>query len=339
VTIDRFTGDPQSVVVDGQEFTIITEVFISPYLFGRGTRVYVVRDRHGLFHILKDSWILSTHPDSEIQHIKAISDAVQAADLSTRLQILCPRFVAGEDSVDNTEEARDLAAGMAPARIRRRIITGPIGDPITSFRSRVECLQALLDIVDQLKFLNENCGLVHGDVSMNNIVIVRFLPNILAASPAFSLPAAATQPLSQAVAIRPCTMNGLPFDVSSGGSIIDFDYTRAKNVLTTKTSGTMPYMAVDLMNPAKPVAHRLIHDIESICYILLHLVRFTTGPAGTGDGKIANSHRVAVWHHEHNTEIIKDLKNGDIVAIIEEPNQYITNYWAPITSHVIKLLK
>ena len=77
-----------------------------------------------------------------------------------------------------------------------------IGDPITSYRSRVECLQALVDVLDrecsklidhrssisdfcflELKFLNDKCGLVHGDVSLYNVTIVRFLHRILAASP------------------------------------------------------------------------------------------------------------------------------------------------------------
>ena len=56
VTISRFTSDPIAVVIDNQPFTIVWEIHSSPYIFGRGTRVYIVKDSLGHFHIFKDSW-------------------------------------------------------------------------------------------------------------------------------------------------------------------------------------------------------------------------------------------------------------------------------------------
>lgn len=149
VTFDRLTGNPISVTVDNQEFIVITEVYVSPLVFGRGTRVYIVRDQYGCFHILKDSWILSSNKSSEVQFIKRISTTVQTEALPQRSQVLCPRFVAGEEHIHDTDEARAILTVCSPARIHRRIVTGPIGDPITSYRSRVECLQAVLDVVDR----------------------------------------------------------------------------------------------------------------------------------------------------------------------------------------------
>ncbi len=58
VTIDRFSGNPLSVVVAGHTFTFVTEIFNSPYLFSRVTRVFIVKDENGGHHILKDSWML-----------------------------------------------------------------------------------------------------------------------------------------------------------------------------------------------------------------------------------------------------------------------------------------
>lgn len=150
ITIDRFTGKPQSVVVDNHKFTIITEIFASPFLFGRGTRVYIVKDNNGNFHILKDSWILATHKGSEIDHIKRINHMAQTTEgLGARFQVLSPRFVAGENHVDDTNEPRGLIPSTYSERIRRRVVTGPIGDPITSYHSRVEFLQALIDVADR----------------------------------------------------------------------------------------------------------------------------------------------------------------------------------------------
>ncbi len=99
------------------------------------------------FHVMKDSWILASHTGSEIKFLKRISDAVRNESLSERMQVLSPRFVAGEEHIHDTDETRQVLTSQGSARIHRRIITGPIGDPITAYRSRVECLQALVDIV------------------------------------------------------------------------------------------------------------------------------------------------------------------------------------------------
>jgi hypothetical protein len=150
VTINRLTGYPIEVLIDKQVFTIVQEIHSSPYLFGWGTRVYIVKDARGHFHIFKDSWIIATHESSEIDHIKKISSIANAeGSTDNRSRFLRPRFVAGENHVSNTSTPRGYAKILVPARIRRRIVTGPIGDPITSYRSRVECLQVFIDIVDR----------------------------------------------------------------------------------------------------------------------------------------------------------------------------------------------
>ena len=298
VSFDRLTGDPLSVIVEDQVFTIITKICISPYVFGRGTRVYLVRDIRGCFHILKDSWIRSSHSSSEIEFIKKIAEIVQSEHLGDRAQVLSPRFVAGDEHICDTDNFRHLLTALEPARIHRRIVTGPIGDPITSYRSRVECLQALVDVLDrecsklidhrssisdfcflELKFLNDKCGLVHGDVSLYNVTIVRFLRRILAASPPIqskqantdapqgstvdpnstsslsssTIPSAtqANDPLSLLFASlnanagsqqviweegEACPPTGLVYELASGGSLIDYDYTREKNKPDSTTS-------------------------------------------------------------------------------------------------------
>lgn len=155
VIVARDTGLPLGVHVDGQYFTIVKAIHISPILCGRGTRVYIVKDKYERFHILKDSWVLMTHAhqNSEIQHLKHISAKAKEkrasnSGTSFRSYLLQPRFVAGEEEVANTNTPRGYAWVNAYPRIRRRMVNGPIGDPITSYRSRAECLQALIDIAD-----------------------------------------------------------------------------------------------------------------------------------------------------------------------------------------------
>lgn len=150
-TIDRLTGDPIHVIVDNQKFIFITEIFNSPYLFGRGTRVFIVQsDNDGRYYILKDSWILASHNVSEADNIKMINKAAQSADVDPRLRKLLPQLIACDENAGSTALNRSLLLGACDnERRRRRLITGPIGDPITSYCSRVECLQAFIDITDR----------------------------------------------------------------------------------------------------------------------------------------------------------------------------------------------
>ena len=83
--------------------------------------------------------------------------------------------------------------------------------------------------------------------------------------------------------------------------------------------GTVPYMAVMLMKPRMPIAHRLDHDLESVCYVLLHLMRFSTGPVGARLGGTRKSRSVALWHHEESIKSIKDSKVVDLNKIAKHP--------------------
>lgn len=164
VEIDHFTGGPVRVRVDNQWFDVVKEIHISPVLCSRGTRVYIVKDSYGRYHILKDSWVLLSHAEenSEIEHLKHISTKSKenwdksAKDKTSsdsakalRSHLLQPRFVAGDENVADTNTPRHDGIWVeAYPRIRRRTVHGPIGDPITSYRSRVECLQAFIDVVD-----------------------------------------------------------------------------------------------------------------------------------------------------------------------------------------------
>jgi hypothetical protein len=126
----------------------------------------------------------------------------------------------------------------------------------------------------ELEFLHDKCGLVHGDISISNVVIVRFLPSILAASDAAMYQPSTTtgeqladappsesssgnSPTTTTVnpgienslsfgtednglrcweTVQPSTDTGFPHSLGSGGSVIDFDYSRPKHTISAKTS-------------------------------------------------------------------------------------------------------
>ena len=103
--------------------------------------------------------------------------------------------------------------------------------------------------------------------------------------------------------------------------------------------GTLPYMAVSLMKPRDPIVHRLDHDLESVCYVLLHLVRFSTGPVGARYGSARKSCRVALWQHEESIKSIKDSKVTNLIKIISHPQRYLSEYWRPMAPFIAQILK
>ncbi|KJA25405.1 hypothetical protein HYPSUDRAFT_134901 [Hypholoma sublateritium FD-334 SS-4] len=346
VIIDRVTGLPTDVRVENQLFSIVKELHVSPVLFGRGTRVYMVRDKvNGHYHICKDSWILLSHAkdNSEIEHLKLISKkAKENRAKSPRAYLLHPRFVAGDGAVYNSNSTRAYATVVTPARIRRRMIIGPIGDPLTSYRSRVKCLQVFIDVADELVFLRDECGLLHGDISIGNIVIVRFLPNIIAACEfALTTIGPSNDPL-----VNDNHLEAL----GSGGAVIDFDYARSiKGKDSVKASGTVPYMSIELSRylagdpEYTEFDHRIDHDVESLLLVFLHIVRFTCGPKGNLDQDIFINDKelnLTQWHHERKIEQIALHKCVDVLRLRSARTlaYLLPAYWKPIAPHIIKLI-
>ncbi len=121
----------------------------------------------------------------------------------------------------------------------------------------------LTNVLTELDFFANVCGIVHGDISINNIIIVRLLLGILAAdSNNESLPSQGTSnsdieggtspPAATAATTAgidmlnksesewsedPCTLeDGFPYPLPSGGAVIDFDYSREVNTPSLMTS-------------------------------------------------------------------------------------------------------
>jgi len=150
MTVDLLSGNVTKIKVKDQEFNVIKHVYSSLILFGRGTHVFLVQDKDGKSHILKDAWLLADHGISEIDILSTISDALKndPSINAQKYRSMHPRFVVGEEMGDSTNTQRGRLADMPPERLHRRVVTGPVGDPLTSFCSREEFVQVLLDCVD-----------------------------------------------------------------------------------------------------------------------------------------------------------------------------------------------
>lgn len=213
-----------------ETFRLIREIHRPSRLFSRATRVFVAQSTSSnRFYIYKDSWILASHQTSEIDQLLHIQQTLLSDPENVdRFRNICPQlYMAQELDEDMTSHRRGALINIPPVRVHRRIIMGPVGDPITSFRSRGEFIKAMIDVVDctfhvlliignlltlvpVLEFLNDKCGVVHGDISINNIVI-----NRVSSSGA---------------------NDALSGDVLPYGSPIDYDYSRKKDTVSRHAS-------------------------------------------------------------------------------------------------------
>lgn len=146
-----------STVPTTVEFDVIKLIHSSPILFGRGTKVWIVRDKQGAYFVLKDSWILAANAVSEIEFVKHIDNTIEEDPYGYLFKHSCPSYRMGQDCVTSTDSVRAMLTGRPPARHRRRMVTATIGDPITSFRSKREFVAAYIDLMNGmfLNFLDE----------------------------------------------------------------------------------------------------------------------------------------------------------------------------------------
>jgi hypothetical protein len=132
-----------------ETFLVVKEIHRPFTLHGRGTRVFIVKgESTGKFFILKDSWILASHEISEIKQLCKITAVVTENPDNKKLKRICPTIYMGQDLGDRTNRRRGAIPNIPSARIHRRIVSGPVGDPITTFRSRKEFIKVMIDIIE-----------------------------------------------------------------------------------------------------------------------------------------------------------------------------------------------
>ncbi|KJA15159.1 hypothetical protein HYPSUDRAFT_208087 [Hypholoma sublateritium FD-334 SS-4] len=171
-TLKSTDANKPSTTVVRRTYDIVKLIHRSPILFGRGTRVWIVKDEEGQFLVLKDSWIHEASTTSEITLLQKINKAINDETTGYLFKNNLPSFVSGQECVCSTDTVRGLLTNKPAKRHRRRIVMRIIGDHVTSFRSKTEFVAVFLDLVNTLEFLSGKVKVIHGDISINNAALL-----------------------------------------------------------------------------------------------------------------------------------------------------------------------
>ena len=138
------TGHVKSISVNKHWYSVVYLIYSLQSMVGRGTTVWLV-SRLGEYYILKDSWIQDSRVESEITFLEKLKD-------DPNLKNRVPNLIEGEDiqiggAVDSTGRYREHIGGMHDSRGHRRLVMTPIGKQVTTFASKSEFINAIIDIV------------------------------------------------------------------------------------------------------------------------------------------------------------------------------------------------
>lgn len=158
--VNKYTGLVTHIIVFGQTptsggqpikriFEVVQPISATPQLSGRATRVWVVR-RLGSLYVLKDSWPLKHKPFSEIRHLMKINQTIMKDEaMREKMKHIYPVFIIGQEFMEHDTSVFRVVFGLlsVSARVHRRTVTEPIGDPLTSFNTKFQFCSVLYDVV------------------------------------------------------------------------------------------------------------------------------------------------------------------------------------------------
>jgi len=138
--INPLNGHIITVECENRRFQVLKRIHALPKLFGRGTQVWIVTHNSN-WYIMKDSWVREDR-DNEVGHLRRM-------ETHEELKGRVPTLICGGDVIIN--ELKDSTQRYRMARhthrIHHRVITSPIGEPITSFRTKKEFIRVLISII------------------------------------------------------------------------------------------------------------------------------------------------------------------------------------------------
>ncbi|KAJ2472256.1 hypothetical protein IWW56_006184, partial [Coemansia sp. RSA 2131] len=235
--------------------------------------------------LIKDSWAQATGPGSdvvcdEVAYLREIRDAL--AD-DRALDGTYPRLEAGGvvqikyagGVVDDTtqlilEDIHENTHAKVPARIHRRIVMSPVGNPLQRVESADELIVVVGDVMAAHSAIAKRCGLLHRDLSVNNIMFHR--------------------------------------DANGGvrGMLIDFDNAcRITDMQTAEwqdRTGMLPFMSIGDLEQSD-VERTVLDDWESLIYILCWLGTVGINQTDQGPNVTVRDLPIGKWRNGTATDV------------------------------------
>ena len=140
--INPLNGRIVAVECENRRFEVLKRIHALPTLFGRGTQVWIVAHK-GIRYIMKDSWVREDRNNNELAHLRKM---VAHKELKYRVPtLICGGDIFVSGFKDSTQRYR---SARCTHRIHRRIVTSPVGKPITSFKTKKEFIRVLINIIE-----------------------------------------------------------------------------------------------------------------------------------------------------------------------------------------------
>jgi hypothetical protein len=140
--INPLNGHIVAVECENRRFEVLKRIHALPTLFGRGTQVWIVAHK-GIRYIMKDSWVREDRNNNEVAHLRKM---LSHKELKDRV----PTLICGGDVVVNgfKDSTQRYRSARCTHRIHRRIVTSPVGESITSFKTKKEFIRVLISIIE-----------------------------------------------------------------------------------------------------------------------------------------------------------------------------------------------
>ncbi|KAG6877554.1 hypothetical protein C0992_009706 [Termitomyces sp. T32_za158] len=149
-----------TIACGGARFKVEAELFRSPSLIGRGTRVWQATNTEGETVIIKESWILEQREYIEAELIKNVHGR----------QTQIPRVIKHQELKDLSIAHFYPTERRGSHREKRRLVMTPACVSVLQAQSPLEILGLFLDYTLAIRYLKER-NLMHRDISSANLMI------------------------------------------------------------------------------------------------------------------------------------------------------------------------
>jgi len=283
-----------------------------------------------------------------------------------KIKLKVPTFIAGGDvMIDGVIDSTSIYRGSGllgrphNQRTHRRILTTPIGEPLTNFRSKTEFIMSMITVVLAHQYLCETLHILHRDISIGNILLYRPQEGQEATgllvdfdfSASFNPKKASESVPDGNLEASEAHNNISPTDyevdaTGSGSNSYDGSQSNSMNITDREDriwTGTPPFVAIEaLITFPQPFIHQPRHDLESILYVILYICTYFKGPGIMRTATDFPEFRSVPLERCFRHDGIRDIgrcKIGLMSTFKTSLLPKFTPYWADFTPFVQQLIE